>query len=273
VIRRVAGALAAAGLGWGLFEAQWVRFRRVEIPIAGLPSALDGFRILQLTDLHLGTLSQNGRTLRKAIEWEEARDVDLLALTGDLVSRRRGESQLEAALGRLEPRFGTFAVLGNHELGERRDPFSQPVDLNDVALGGTVLLADAASSFEVGRERVQVVGARPGSRRFPPLALVDESASLRILLAHFPDTIDAVPPGAFHLVLAGHMHGGQICVPRPGGKTRLLNVFDPYLEGLYTVNGTPMYVSPGLGTTLVPVRYFARPEASLLVLRAAPPSL
>ncbi len=250
-----------------------MRFRRLDVPIPGLPDALDGFRVLHLSDLHLGTLSQNARTLEKAVSWDEAHDVDLLALTGDLLARTRGEAQLEHALGRLEPRHGAFAVLGNHEVDESRDPFSQPVGLDGLERQGTVLLEDSARTFLVGGVSVQVVGASPSSRWSPPVGLADPDADLRLLLAHFPDTVEYLPPGAFDLVLAGHMHGGQICVPRPGGKTRLLNVFDPYLEGLFTVNGTTMYVSPGLGTTLVPFRFLARPEASLLVLRRPEPTI
>jgi hypothetical protein len=161
-------------------------------------------------------------------------------------------------------------VLGNHELDESRDPFSQPADLGSLAEAGAVLLEDAARSFDVDGVRVQVVGAAPASRRTPPVELADPGAGLRILLAHFPDTADRLPRGAFHLVLSGHMHGGQICLPLPGGRRQpLLNPLDPYLEGLYEVDGTALYVSRGIGTSLVPFRLLARPEATLLTLHPA----
>ena len=73
----------------------------------------------------------------------------------------------------------------------------------------------------------------------------------------------------FDVVLAGHMHDGQICVPYPGGKLRLAHPSAPYTHGMYRRGGTVMHVSPGLGTTFVPFRFFARPEATELVLRAA----
>lgn len=262
---------AAAALAWGLFEAQWLRFDRVEVAIPGLAPELEGLRILHLTDLHLGKLSLNGRALEKALAWQEVRDLDLAVLTGDLLSRQQGEPALRSALARLAPRHGTFAVLGNHDVDESRDPFSRPTEVGDLGSVGAVLLDDDARTLEIRGVRVQVAGAGPGSRRTPPAHLADPGAALRILLAHFPDSADRLPAGAFHLVLAGHMHGGQICVPRPGGKLHLLNPFDPYLEGLYDVGGTALYVASGTGTTLVPFRFLARPAAALLVLRAAQP--
>lgn len=262
----LAVGFAAAGLAWGLYEAQWVRFRRLDMPIADLPEPLDGFRILHLSDLHLGSLSLNARTLGKAVGWEAAAEADLVALTGDLLSRQPGERHLREALRRLRPRHGTYAVLGNHDVDVSRDPFSDRVELGLLDEEGAVLLEDAARSFDVGGALVQVVGASPTSGA-PPAELADPVADLRILLAHFPATVDRLPPGLFHLLLAGHMHGGQINVPLPGRRINLLNPTDPYVEGVFDVGGTTMVVSTGLGTSLVPFRYFARPEVALLVLR------
>src|SRR5918999_4385917 len=113
--RNLQPLLAAAGIGaiWGLSEAQWVECRSVEVLLEGLPPELDGFTILHLSDLHLGTASLNGRTLERAVGWAEKGGIDLVALTGDLLSRQRGEKRLRSALERLRPRHGVLAVLGN----------------------------------------------------------------------------------------------------------------------------------------------------------------
>jgi predicted MPP superfamily phosphohydrolase len=264
---RLAPTLFFAATAWGLFEAQWLRRRIVEIEVDGLHADLDGLRILQLTDLHLGTVSQNARTLAKAVDWHEARDLDVLALTGDLVSRPRGEPQLRRALGRLAPRHGAYAVLGNHDVDDTRDPLSGRASLGDLTREGVRLLVDEAETIRIGDAQLCVAGCAPSSRLAPPPSLAAPGADLRLLLAHFPDTALRLEPGVFDLVLSGHMHGGQICVPGPGGKVNLLNPSDPYLEGLFDVRGTRLYVSPGTGTTLVPFRFLARPEATLLVLR------
>jgi predicted MPP superfamily phosphohydrolase len=101
-----------------------------------------------------------------------------------------------------------------------------------------------------------------------PEKLVDESADLRILLCHFPDVIDRLPEGAFDLVLAGHLHAGQICVPWPGGRLRLAHIRWNYIRGLYRRPAATLHLSAGLGTTFVPFRFLARPEATELILES-----
>ncbi|MBA2384616.1 MAG: hypothetical protein H0V68_08155, partial [Actinobacteria bacterium] len=105
-------------------------------------------------------------------------------------------------------------------------------------------------------------------RRASPARWADPAAALRILLCHFPPVVRTLPPGAFQLVLAGHMHAGQIVIPYPGGKVRLAHLRARLAEGVYRFGETVLHVSPGLGTTFVPFRFFARPEVTELVLRS-----
>jgi predicted MPP superfamily phosphohydrolase len=115
--------------------------------------------------------------------------------------------------------------------------------------------------------KVWIAGIDPGSRgREPDLT---HEADLRILLSHFPRILDRLREGSFELVLAGHMHDGQICLPYPGGKLRLAHLSARYNRGLYRRGRTTMHVSPGLGTTFVPFRLFARPEVTELVIESA----
>jgi uncharacterized protein len=81
--------------------------------------------------------------------------------------------------------------------------------------------------------------------------------------------IDLLPEGVFDLVLSGHMHDGQICLPYGRGKVRIAHPRAPYNRGLYRLPGGVLHVSPGLGTTFVPFRFFARPEATELLLESA----
>jgi uncharacterized protein len=187
----VLGAGIATGLGaaWSLFESQWVELRRVDVPVAGLPRELDGFRILHLSDLHLGMLSLGPLALDRAVEWSTEEDPDLIAITGDLVTRRGGKWKLEEALSRLEAPYGVFAVLGNHDVDDARDPFTRPTDLSDLQHAGAVLLRDDERTVTVDGARVQVVGVDPASyrqRESRPAERIDEDAGLRILLCHFP---------------------------------------------------------------------------------------
>lgn len=262
------GGAAAAVLAWGWFEAGWVRLRSVEVPLWGLPAELDGLRIAHLSDFHLGVPSGGVRAVERAVDWVEQQQPDLVLITGDLLTRPRGEPQLRELVARLGPRC--FAVLGNHDFGDARDPLASPSHLEE--LEPARLLRDESLELELRGRRVQLVGVDPTSYRAGRANLnghVDTDADLRILLCHYPEVYDRVRPGAFQLVLAGHLHDGQIAIPYGVGKVRLAHFSWRYTRGLYRRDGVVMHVSPGLGTTFVPFRYFARPEATELVLRAA----
>ncbi len=112
-----------AVLAWGIFEAGWVRLVELEASIPGLPEELDGLRVAHLSDFHLGVHSRGRRAVRKAVDWVCERKPDLVLVSGDLLSRPRGEVELRRLLGRLE---NCFVVLGNHDFAHSRDPFSQP---------------------------------------------------------------------------------------------------------------------------------------------------
>jgi predicted MPP superfamily phosphohydrolase len=260
----VAGAAAAGAVAWGWFEAGWVRLRVLDVPLPGLPRELDGLRIAHLSDFHLGVPSRGARAVARAVDWAAERDPDLVLVSGDLLSRPSGEPLLRSLVARL-PRC--YAVLGNHDYARSRDPFSKPSVVSDLA--PATLLVDDARTVELRGRRVQIAGVDPSSfwyRRARPGELADPDADLRILLCHYPTVVDRLPPGAFHLVLAGHLHAGQIVLPYRGGKLRFAHMRPRYVEGLYRLPGTTLHVSPGLGTTFVPFRFAARPEATELVL-------
>jgi uncharacterized protein len=267
--------VSAAAVGaWSLVEAQWVERRELDVAVDGLPDALDGFRILHLSDLHLGMPSLAGVALDRAVAWSKEARPDLVAVTGDLVTRRGGEEKLREALGGLESRHGAFAVLGNHDVNDARDPFTRSADVSALGAAGATLLGDDARLLDHDGERVQVVGVDPRAYRAGtsrPAERVDADVALRVLLCHFPNVVRRLPVGAFHLVLAGHYHGGQICLPSPWGKIRLKDLHGTYREGLYDARGATLHVSRGLGTSLVPFRLLARPEATLLTLRRGDP--
>ena len=266
-LRRLGLAASAAGLAWGHFEAGWPRLERLRCPLPGLPIELDGLRVAHLSDFHLGVPSRGAAAVERAVDWVEEQQPDLTLISGDLLSRRSGEARLRGLLARLPC---CYAVLGNHDLALSRDPFSQAIE--DWDLGPVTLLRDESRTVELRGRHVQIVGVDPRSYRrglARPARLADPEADLRILLCHFPDVVKRLPEGAFHLVLSGHLHAGQICVPWPGGRLRLAHIRWTYVRGLYPIPGGALHVSAGLGTTFVPFRFLARPEATELVLRRA----
>ena len=236
------------------------------MPLRRLPPDLEGLRIAHLSDFHVGVPSRGTRAVELAVDWVEERQPDLTLISGDLLSRRSGEPLLRESLARLS---NCFAVLGNHDLAASKDPFSQRVQLED--LSPTRLLVDEAETVELRGRKVQIVGVDPRSYRrgeAKPERFADPEADLRILLCHFPQVIDRLTPGVYDLVLAGHLHAGQICVPYPGGKLRLAHLRWTYVEGLYERPGGVLHLSAGLGTTFVPFRFFARPAAYELALHS-----
>jgi predicted MPP superfamily phosphohydrolase len=202
----------------------------------------------------------------RAVAWVAGRKPDLVCITGDLVSRHRGEAQLARLLEQLPE--DTYVVLGNHDFAISRDPFSQPVQLVDVSRGR--LLSDESVEVELRGVLVEIAGVDPRSwlakrtSGFGPAA-----APFRLLLCHFPRVLDRVDEGRWHLILSGHLHAGQIVLP--SGRRRRILLAHPrshFRSGVYRRGATVMHVSPGLGTTFVPFRFFARPEATELVLRS-----
>ena len=257
-------AVVALAAAWGLFEAGWVRLRELDVVVVGLPPELDGLRIAHLSDFHLGVPSRGTHAVARAIEWVSARKPDLTVVTGDLLSRPGGLQLLLESLAHLDH---LYVVLGNHDFADSRDPFSKEAELSELA-EGTLLFDDAVETERAGC-RIELAGVDPRTWMAGGLPDFGESsAGLRILLCHFPRVLDKLPAGRFQLVLSGHIHDGQIVIPYGFGRLNLAHPRARFASGLYRRGDTVMHVSPGLGTTFVPFRFFARPEATELTLRS-----
>src|SRR5437588_1579569 len=131
------GGIAGAAVGWGWCEAGWVRLRTLDVPLARLPAELAGLRVAHLSDFHLGLPSRGTHAAERAVEWVTWRNPELVVITGDLVSRPRGEAALRDVIKRLGR---PYVVLGNHDVEHSRDPFSRAAGLHD--LSAACLLVD-----------------------------------------------------------------------------------------------------------------------------------
>jgi uncharacterized protein len=272
--RAVAAALAAPALGavaWGSVEARRLARETAELPLVDLPSALDGLTLLHVSDVHAG-YGPGLAMLEESLEWALEVRPDLVVLSGDLVARPRGEARFRRVAAELgaTARFGAFAVLGNHDHGLGNDPFASGRTVG--RLEGVELLGAERRDVEIHGRRVCFVGvdadAYLHSPRYDIAAPLDRTADLRILICHYPFALQHVQPHDFQLILSGHLHGGQICLPWPGGRVGLAHPRERVLRGVSSREGTVMHVSRGLGTTFLPLRILARPEATLLVLRS-----
>jgi hypothetical protein len=174
----------------------------------------------------------------------------------------------------LRPPLGIFAVLGNHDVGDTHDPFSRGIVIEDWGSAPVTVLRDSSAVVEHHGHEIELAGVDPRlfaeRRNRPPELLFTRPGAVRMLLSHFPDVPAAMPPGTCSLALSGHLHGGQICLPRPGGKLRLSHRSYRYDEGVYEDPHATVVVTRGLGTTLLPFRMMARPEVALLRLRPRP---
>ncbi len=242
--------------------------RELEVELPGLPRELDGLRVAHLSDFHFGVPSPGIGATWQAAVWVRERRPDLVAVTGDLLTHPRGEPMLRR-LVRVLPQ-PTFAVLGNHDVAISRDPQAKASNLTE--LEPATLLRDGGRLVELRGRRIWIAGVDPyfilrSRPSLDPNELARDDVDFSILLCHYPEVLDALEPGRFDLVLSGHLHGGQICLPYPGGKILLAHPTARYRSGIYRTAAGTMHVSPGLGTTFVPFRFAARPEATELVLR------
>ncbi len=255
-----------------LHEAQWVRRVDRRLPAPDADAALDGLTIVQLSDFHAGfTPSFNLRATRKAVDLALAARPDLVVITGDFAGGRSGSGGLRRQLLRLAPPLGVVGVLGNHDHGDSKAPFVQPTDPRFLEDCGVRLLINETVTVERGGGTVQIGGVDDidGAHDDLPavLARLDRRPGvLRLLLSHHAAVIKRTEPGDFHMTFAGDTHGGQICLP--GRRVMLSDLHAEFAEGAYDVGGRSLYVTRGVGTSMLPFRAFCRPEVVVFHVEA-----
>src|SRR5215471_16718425 len=262
VIKSALGEIARVALA----EPFMLSIERQDIYLRRLPRALDGLRIVHLSDFHFGPLV-NPAHLERAVEAANDLRPDLIALTGDYISHERlYAAPCAEVVGRLRARFGVFAVLGNH------DHWTDAALITDLfrAEGIRVLLNEGLR-LDVNGESFWLAGVNDTMVGLEDLPLAMAGAAdgeLKLLLAHNPIILRRAARADVDLVLSGHTHGGQVTMrsekSRSGRPRRRM------LRGLGRRGNTQIYVTRGLGTVVLPIRYGCPPEISVLELRCAP---
>lgn len=255
---------AAAVAAYGVYVRRaWVAVRRIEVPVRGLAADLDGFRVVHLSDLHVGgLLSERQRAAWIRLANEER--ADLVAVTGDLVTSGTAfHEEVGAFLARLEAAHGVALSFGNH------DYFDNP-DLHEhVARAGVRVLKNESFLLKKGDAVLRIAGVDDtwtGAADLPKTLEGERTPTL--LLAHDPDLFDhAIELGA-DVVLSGHTHAGQLALPFFARRVSLANLAHAYTHGRYEREHATLYVSAGLGTTGPPIRIGAAPELVVLTLRS-----
>ena len=262
------GAALAAGGAYALFaEARWLKHERVTIPVPGLPASFEGFRIVQLSDLHIEPFTGSA-FIERVVAVVNGLAPELVVLTGDFVSRHAAAAaELTPILSQLRAPHGAFACLGNHDVWAGRRPIVQELDR-----AGVPVLINERSVIDVAGTPLVVAGidsawgGSPNLHR--ALAGAPEGAPV-ILLAHEPDLIDGpTADSRVTLQLSGHSHGGQVRVPGLGAPV-LPYLGRRYPLGLYRVGESWLYTSRGIGMTGLPLRFNCRPELTEITLTSA----
>ncbi|MBV6624952.1 MAG: metallophosphoesterase [Rivularia sp. (in: Bacteria)] len=262
---------------------------KITVRIPDLPAFLKGIRIVQMTDFHYDGLRLSQKMLEKAIIASNEAEPDIVVLTGDYVTDNPSPiNKLVLQLKYLQSRYGTYAVLGNHDIhyahskAEITSAFSR--------VGIEVLENSIAYPF--GKELPLVGIGEYWSPYFHPELVMNQldAAQPRIVLSHNPDTADILQKWRVDLQLSGHTHGGHIVIPGIGPaiaaysnivrsvpkrmrrrmplvKTEFFNVVRnwQWAKGFHRVGSNQLYINRGLGTYL-PGRLFCNPEVTVITL-------
>lgn len=248
-----------------LTEPYRLTIEHQQIYLRRLPPELDGFRVVQLSDIHHSPFTSR-QQIERAVATATRLQPDIIALTGDYISKERQyAAPCAELLGRLRARHGIYAVLGNH------DHWTDAALITDLFRAeGITVLVNQGMRFEKNGASFWLAGVDDtmvGLEDLPLALAGSREEEMKLVLAHNPIILRRAARAGVDLVLSGHTHGGQVNL-RPeksasGRPRRRL------LKGLARQGDTQIYVTRGLGTVVLPVRFGCPPEVSLLELRSA----
>jgi hypothetical protein len=271
--RKAAALLGSISLTMGSIlyvtkiEPRWLEISSISLILPRLPPVFDNFRIIHISDIHMGTWITRQR-LAEVIKTVNSFNPDLIVITGDFVTHLSHTivEDLQSNLSKLRSKDGIFAILGNH------DYWSNPKTIRQILeISGIIELPNSVHTVKRGDEHLHIVGVDDYWENKARLRDVlkkfgkDEAA---ILLAHEPDFAEiSSKTDRFDLQLSGHTHGGQVIIPKIGPI--VLPMYGrKYPSGLYLIKNMYLYTNRGLGTGNPKIRFNCRPEITTLTLHA-----
>ncbi|SFA40511.1 hypothetical protein SAMN05192569_1002106 [Parageobacillus thermantarcticus] len=244
-------------------------FHRVEVRCSG--NDQDAIRILHLSDLHLENLSISPDYLYRKLKNEQ---IDLIALTGDLLDREKSIPKLVPyleVLQKLNPAYGIYVVFGNHDYVLKEEHFQALKTM--LEKHGCTVLQNEAKTISIKGKTVNVIGIDDfcTGRSDLEKAYAHIKDGLHLVLTHDPNIVLHMRHYHFDYLLSGHFHGGQIHWPKPYhlvkmGKLVRMNI----IKGYHELDGKPFYISEGLGQTGINIRVGTKPEITLHTLSLTP---
>ena len=258
------------------------------LAIASWPSSLDGFKIVAIGDIHGGSNAVDEAKLRRIVELTNEQQPDLIVMLGDYVSQAGGGKRSERPLrmpmhtiaenlAGLKAKYGVIAVAGNHDDWYNHDEVS-----NELRSLGYAILDDEIKTIDVAGQQVRILGLQdqlhiPGWQTYSDhlkdvIARSGGSGPI-ILLEHSPDILpivtgDLLISPDLKLILAAHTHGGQVWLPIVGSLIVPSSYGQKYSYGNIKENGVDMFVTSGVGTSILPFRFMMPPEIAVLTIRS-----
>ena len=259
-----------------------------DVPVKGLDPAFDGLKIVAIGDIHGGSNYVTEDRIREIVRLTNEQQPDLIVLLGDYVSQgysveplrdhklKMSMKTVADNLSGLRAKLGVYAVLGNHD-----GWFDDDVVARELKRIGCIVLQNEVASVEVNGKRLRLVGLRDHLELAPRWSEISadakeflgDSEGQIILLEHSPDilpgvtTQNSISPD-LRLILAAHTHGGQVWLPFIGAPVVPSSYGQKYLAGHVRENGVDMFVTTGIGTSVLPFRFLVPPEIAVLTLRS-----
>lgn len=235
-----------------------------ELVLPGLSRNLDNLKIAHLTDVHFTGMIPRSY-FEQAIDAVNAMDADIIAITGDLVDKRKCYDWFPHTFGRLRAKHGVYGILGNHDRKQTLWELRKAI-----TACGVKLIGDRIKSIVINGEPIFLIGNElpwiPPAPEMAELPDRKEFQHLRILLSHSPDQLNWARANDIDLMLAGHTHGGQFCLPWFGAFACPSRIAMEFCSGTSYEEPTLLHVSRGLSSE-IPLRINCRPEITQLVLR------
>ena len=257
-LRELAGNVSKIAK-YAMDEASSLSLERVEIKLKRLPKKLDGFRIIHLSDIHHSPFT-NLDHIERAVKIANRLKPDMFVLTGDYVSHEKKYiAPVAKVLGELEAPYGTYACLGNHD--HWTDPVLVAKKFRDQ---GIHVLVNEGFRFEARESSFWIAGVDDhmvGLTDLPAALKGSYPDEMKLLLAHNPIIFRQATRLGVDLTLSGHTHGGQVKMRDP--EKRLLPK-RRLSSGLHRRKESQIYITRGIGTVVLPIRYQCPPEISLL---------
>ena len=283
----VLAAIPFAGSIYGILKGRFdFHVINTHLSFANLPGVFDGFKILQISDFHIGSFIGNYNEVEQIVELINQQQADLVVFTGDIVNNLAKEiDEFVPLLASINAKYGKYAILGNHDYGDYTKWESEQQKIvnhqslkNNLSNSGFKLLLNEHTEIRIANSSINLIGVEnwghPPFPKYGDLKVATQNADMtkfNILLSHDPSHWDAKVLGKTNidLTLSGHTHGMQFGIDIPGFKWSPIQYKYPRWAGLYKQNNQYLYVNRGIGYIGLATRIGIRPEIAVIKLSRA----